>query len=642
MGKPLIYYLEVVQNKPLYIGEIEEYAKAGKIVEIHIDLKTAFNEELFTKACEKFGLMGCKIVISTDPLSRDIFEKDELQILAHNLKKAQPFVNEEIKFDKGFTLSQASFASQKIDSWANKINEATVFGRSLSPFEKYIYCYTIAAEFTYKSESEGDSPYVSRTLPLILDPSNDKIVCVGFSELLTALCQKCKLPISYEGIELHDNPYGHAVNTVFIKDSFYGLNNIFRADPTLASYTNNYGPTLAGIWTGYKTISTYFKKEAPDNDLIMQGEFGIPKPSNFEAVSGLNAIDQPIRFGFGEKNEGFDYEQNYRERIKSFLFFPIKQSFKEEGPRKITSSHETFVLDDVRYNLKHFCSYGLYEILRLRSEEITKLTYDQYHNPEELQDELEKILTKYNNKITKSISKIIFSLREIGYSEEKATETIFAMIDEFKLSDFDQRLIQSETVASKYYLFGEEIKRNSKELDPLVLILATRNVMLSKGCNLIEANIQTSKLIAGGAIIEFLSLMENGALNSNEIFASLFDSKIIPSQILMELEKEFSLGEKILEENSTISPENRKPISRKYEKLVYNLLKDYIHSVLITTSFEEAGTNLEQFNGLLQIYNEQFDYIQKNSGHKTLSALTSVFESDKKPSFSEESFDKES
>lgn len=119
--------------------------------------------------------------------------------------------------------------------------------RNLSNFEKYIYAYNITKRFKDYKENKEDKTQ-SRNLYSIL--TNEYMVCVGFSNLLSDLLNKLGVPnmklsisvdesydnvrndVEYVDSRVVTNHAGHARLYVNLVDEKYGLNGFYVSDPT--------------------------------------------------------------------------------------------------------------------------------------------------------------------------------------------------------------------------------------------------------------------------------------------------------------------------------------------------------------------------------------------------------------------------
>ena len=159
MRKGERYSLELIEENIDLYEEAIEYMAQGEPVYIVVDRNTVLNSEEFVSACRKYGTRGFNIIVSTTQ-AESVFAPQEVQVLIDNFNAAQPYVPNTITFLEGFNLYQAVSASRQVSSWANEVNSATAFGNFLSPFEKMLYCYEFATQFTYKLEEDNESRYL--------------------------------------------------------------------------------------------------------------------------------------------------------------------------------------------------------------------------------------------------------------------------------------------------------------------------------------------------------------------------------------------------------------------------------------------------------------------------------------------------
>ncbi len=113
--------------------------------------------------------------------------------------------------------------------------------QNFSPFEKFLCAYIFTTNKQYKSEEKNDNPLLSRTA--VGAVIQDKIVCRGYSELLSAIIQyinddnlKC-FTEDFDCFEKGKFSDIHSANIVYIKDEKYGLCGLYYADSSCDSIT---------------------------------------------------------------------------------------------------------------------------------------------------------------------------------------------------------------------------------------------------------------------------------------------------------------------------------------------------------------------------------------------------------------------
>ena len=176
-----------------------------------------------------------------------------------------------------WSFKQVLNSNVRMNGIIDKINNHTVDGQPLSPYEKYLAAYSWVSSFSYKSEDENDDKLqlnekdkitskvyhefiqspdsrLSRDPLKILqeekrDPlnpsKNDCIVCVGYATLLERICQGIGINCTEqlcEPVKENEKPKGintHSNNAVHLQDSKYGIDGIYHADSTLDSRPKN-------------------------------------------------------------------------------------------------------------------------------------------------------------------------------------------------------------------------------------------------------------------------------------------------------------------------------------------------------------------------------------------------------------------
>lgn len=134
-----------------------------------------------------------------------------------------------------FDINRAILADKILTAFAKQCYAEN----DLSPLERYMYCYEITTNFMeYKMEPAGMNASVSRCPTMILTGNEDYICCVGYANLLKALCQRsgvpCMINEEYVGKIKKDEIYNsnHIACRVFIDDPKYKVKGIFHSCPT--------------------------------------------------------------------------------------------------------------------------------------------------------------------------------------------------------------------------------------------------------------------------------------------------------------------------------------------------------------------------------------------------------------------------
>lgn len=158
-----------------------------------------------------------------------LYTEEETKILAEHTDYALLKYNKEILFDGKYTVEEAIVASRKIDAVVNEINK-----KKLSPFEKFLYAYDFVTSRIYNEESWIEPVETSRNLIEILN--GDKIVCVGYANMLCTILSRLNIPCTTQTIVCYDPKekdfVNHMVCLVRMEDPKYKISGIYQSDPT--------------------------------------------------------------------------------------------------------------------------------------------------------------------------------------------------------------------------------------------------------------------------------------------------------------------------------------------------------------------------------------------------------------------------
>ena len=103
---------------------------------------------------------------------------------------------------------------------------------NLSPYEKYIAIYNIVKSFKeykfYKNSESEDFKIGDQSRSIYLIMQNDYMVCVGYANMLKVLLEK----VGIDSVSYGWHEGRHQLNYVRIIDEKYGINGIFKSDPT--------------------------------------------------------------------------------------------------------------------------------------------------------------------------------------------------------------------------------------------------------------------------------------------------------------------------------------------------------------------------------------------------------------------------
>lgn len=182
---------------------------------------------------------GLKVSFETKP--ETLIETDKCKVLEQvdnflRENNTNLFITEGIN---QFDFRETMEANRKLDIISNTIKKATmnVNGQEvpLSNFEKFMLAYEFVTDFVYKESN--DDLFLSRHWVHIME--GDSIVCVGYSSLLTNLCDRIFDPGEVKIISQSSSVYdredmkslgSHQNNMIFIKDEKYGINGAYYVD----------------------------------------------------------------------------------------------------------------------------------------------------------------------------------------------------------------------------------------------------------------------------------------------------------------------------------------------------------------------------------------------------------------------------
>ena len=243
------YYYPEEENE-LFDEKIREYLKLKSenenlifsvVVNKEYVLQDDF-EEKYKSVSEVLNLFG----VNNDSISFSISTKDhyfsseEWQKIVDSKNKLE---SNKIAFGfedmaKTWTLEEVERANGSIMSLANKIKN-----QDYSPYEKLLSAYIKVTSKQYTKENITDHYSASRSVYGVLN--SNKIVCVGYGELLEAILHE----IGDKNIKVYQNHVccssdninqdcTHRTLIVYLKDEKYGIDGYYYLDPTLDSLNN--------------------------------------------------------------------------------------------------------------------------------------------------------------------------------------------------------------------------------------------------------------------------------------------------------------------------------------------------------------------------------------------------------------------
>lgn len=581
-----VYFYESVIKKIDYFYEIEAHLKNGTEVVLYIGRNVVLNKEELIKVCEQYGKMGCKISVDIENYE-SVFNEEETSVLRENFAVANNILQEPLTFKEGFTLNQAETASRRVDEWVAEINSATVNGQPLSPFEKFIYAFEIVSLFKYNAESAGENEAISRALPYVL--TGDKIVCVGFADLLGVILNRCGIKAVEDGFYYKKRDIGHQTCAVWIKDDKYNMNSIFRCDPTFGAFSE-FGSTLAGVWRGYNTIREKFTEQVADRDSLFSAAMKIPKPIVFENITGTNAKDTIINPPRDKKGNPIDVRDNFVERIIISINPAIEELFNSLDTSRMVPRNPTEEdLVRLRKEIIGTIANYYYFIADNQQRSFIELHQARSLSAEELQKRMNELLEKSKDKLVYNLKRVVYNCMLYNMSLTDAKNFIFETLrQEYKLTYDEKSLLKEEERASQYYLFSEKLIKESPELNVYDLLLAARNVELSKGCDIVLASQKAANLVARSVLREAGDIDRHRLVGTREVFSQLLNYKIIEKQLLKEYAQEEKYNADLLKKGAI--DEN---LQHEKRDVIIEQITGYLYDRLIGYAFNESFKNPE-------------------------------------------------
>ena len=338
----------------------------------------------------------------------------------------------------------------------NKVKEVagSILSLNLSPMETIMYTYDLVRNREYVEEGVNDSNLDSRDLTSVL--FGDKIVCVGFSNIFSALLNYMGIKCNNVGLDFKDESLGggHERNVIYVQDEKYDIDGVYYFDPTWDSkkngqynqFLNNYRcfaktrnqmMSLEKNCYNYKRFKYYF-----DDMVSMASDFLLGSDSlemvnyadsiNYMAklVGQERLIEQSILLvGFPEKRVEFleklksfgSVQEKFNKPISAEVFIKLLNNVRkvqyyqnpEFYPYTINSLCSAYYRSGCEFDKHHFSSSELL-IRRIFGENSVLDSDDRDHKMEDFvnfirnenigtnikQVQLTKVLQKhYNNNL---------------------------------------------------------------------------------------------------------------------------------------------------------------------------------------------------------------------------------------------------
>lgn len=176
-----------------------------------------------------------------------------------------------------------------------KLNEIVEFINhyNLSPLEKVLFVYDIVKANEYKMENKDENYGISRNLNKIIN--NDKIVCVGYANLIDFLLKNLGIKSNIIILGYNDKDVQHERNYIYLKDNKYNIDGMFFLDATWDSkkndnYIDNYVCFLKPL--------NFFKRIRPTEYVVYPSKFKLLEKSKKELTSYVSELEGIERIKF--------------------------------------------------------------------------------------------------------------------------------------------------------------------------------------------------------------------------------------------------------------------------------------------------------------------------------------------------------
>ena len=295
----------------------------------------------------------------------------------------------------------------------------------LSPIEATMYAYDQVRNRVYKSENEDEEISKSRDLSEVV--FGDKIVCLGYSNVFSAILDYLGIKNEIVLLNEKDSEEGHARNAVRIKDKKYKIDGVYYFDATWDSK----------------------KKEGSNNYLYSYKHFAKTKNA-MDELDDHNYIELHLK----------NYSKNMYDKIKTLV---AEKKYSEIRPYMITIGNMAEMLDiDLDYYKAHF---------------VLSMLHNGQIDEEKFLKQIKKVINKYNKEIPAEVMiNVLNNVRKLEYYQDPkwypySLSAIYTagLYSDWKFKDYylsnDVRLILSifGTVNEKDVTFKEMFQNYIKQ-----------------------------------------------------------------------------------------------------------------------------------------------------------------------------------
>ena len=450
----------VVENAEISEEEVENLKKSITDVSktrIVMDRSLALSSPgFFDTLCSAFP--GIDVFVKVDDVEYDvnfkesqIFDNAQMDRLIQNnaiinkyggelYLSAYTYGDDPLGRENKIPFSRVVQANSKMNNWVNRINNAKVDGKPLSPFEKYLYAYQIVTEFKYSEDQIFEARDISRIL------SGKFIVCAGYASILSELCRRvgivCKRQFVHaeesENEENQQSVANHECCVLKLEDPKYNIDGFFLADPTLDSYDYAVedGTTLTHALIGldeYEKLNNGREHLIVDDNSNMSNFYFLRdskilpnEKTFFESNSPKKDVEKAVKYNYFDESFGQFIQSsakylNKTEGFKSYTLMPkeFKNIYLIDSPYSTEDiSKSSTLLSNLA--LKTFSTANIDD---QNANELKRFFYeslDTYLNNNNIQinDDSIKNVSKYlmdtakNDEQVLSDSQLLYSLAE--------------------------------------------------------------------------------------------------------------------------------------------------------------------------------------------------------------------------------------
>ena len=524
---------------------IEELDKFKNGFPLEITKAVALNKELLEQLVTRFpdseisilsGYSTSQIYSERDPM----FNRQELSVLIENVTYLKERYQKEVVFDENISVEQAIVANRKFNNIVDEIQNAKIDGKELSDFEKFVWAYQQVTEKIYTLENEGDSPSKSRNLFEVL--SGDKIVCVGYANMLIAICTRLGISCTLQEVATIDpntNAFGnHATVAIRIDDNKYNIHGIFFCDPTADSARKwhlGHGHTSFGhALIPYSKIKEFYNSPIVLNKSVSTSEFTEPITSAEEVER--TGINKPTILAnlFPELTNGKTQNQVVREFATKTV---ADSKIKNEVLTLIDSFDENKIEAEFNAVLQNYVEmavggYQPYSQIAMNlagrgflREEVLQKMKDLF-SKENVLPVLEAKYSKYpeqikNSSIERDLKKVAMSIKsfENGFEKLKLPES---KTTEAEL--FESLALKITSACASKYFFDKDLKNNFSEFKQLLIRGVSRQQIVEKLKTMcVDENLLTAAFISTHPD----GLKAMAETNENELYFALSPEELI-------------------------------------------------------------------------------------------------------------------